>query len=136
VSLWLVFFCLRHLRQVLRIKEAEKCFVKGAQLGCHNCMYELYEMCRMSNQSLALGWLLSAAANGHVAAAQTAAMHCMKRDADLARFWLSKAATPTAMLALRALGKEQVVTIDECLARISAAMAKIPLAPPANASAE
>jgi hypothetical protein len=97
-----------------------------------NCMYELYEMHvsvkGMENESVAFVWLLNAGDFGHTGAAETIGTYCMKRDEGLARFWLSKAASASAKRTLATLGKEKQPTMDEHLARIAAALAKIPIA--------
>jgi hypothetical protein len=90
-------------------------------------MYELYEMYLPVERPEGFGWLLNAAVAGHNAAAEAVGSVCLKRDEELARFWLSKApASASAKKKLATLGKEKEATMDEHLARIAAAMAKIP----------
>jgi TPR repeat protein len=113
-----------------RAKEAEKCFLAGAKFGNRNCMYELYQMywtMERPDRGQALEWLLEAAAAGHTAAAEAIGSDCLTRDEELARYWLSKApASASAKKKLATLGKEKEATMEEHLARIAAAMAKIP----------
>jgi hypothetical protein len=124
-----------------RLKEAERCFLRGAEEGSCDSMYQLHEMCTtvkgMVNEKLAIEWLLSAAAAGHSKACETLGTYCVLRDEQLARYWLSKVpGSPLAEMAVEKLGKEKHVSKDEWSARISAAIAKIPIASPAKVAAK
>jgi TPR repeat protein len=94
-------------------------------------MFKLYEMYTlfpvMANKRLALEYVVSAALAGHVDAAEVVGLYCVKRDEELARFWLGKAVEhdPERQTTLNQLGQEQAVSVEQYVARIAAAMAKI-----------
>ena len=100
------------------------CFSKGAHLGCCRCMFELYELYMLTKSHQALNWLLQAAILDHSRAMEAVGMYCLRHDVGLARYWLSRSTTATAAKALDALGKEKVMTPDECRSRVIAALAQ------------